>query len=75
MDIKHVLSCNPLEPAFIETTPAVAGASEPARWIEHGAGLFEAGHSDYCFAFDNESPRHKVYLEAFRISDRLVTSG
>ena len=75
MDIKHVLSCNPLEPAFVEATPPVAQPTQPAHLVGHDGGLVEAGHSDDVFAFDNESPRHKVYLEPFRIADRLVTSG
>jgi ergothioneine biosynthesis protein EgtB len=46
--------------------------------VEHEGGLVEVGHdldeSAKSFAFDNESPRHRVYLEPFRIADRLVTA-
>jgi ergothioneine biosynthesis protein EgtB len=75
MDIKHVLSCNPLEPAYVETTHSNASSSEPMQFVASDGGLIETGHSGNAFAFDNESPRHKVYLEPFRIADRLVTSG
>ena len=45
--------------------------------LELDGGLVEVGHDRRAgrFAFDNESPRHKVYLEPFRIADRLVTAG
>ena len=47
----------------------------PLRWIEQPAGVYEIGHEGNGFAFDNEAPRHRVYLNAFRIADRLVTNG
>jgi ergothioneine biosynthesis protein EgtB len=75
MDIKHVLSCNPLEPVYFEAQPPARGDAAAPRFTEFAGGLIEAGHSGGDFAFDNESPRHKVYLEPFRIADRLVTAG
>jgi len=79
MDIKHVLSCNPLEPAYEPATPAPPGVSPPLRFIGCDGGFVETGHDpaveDASFAFDNESPRHRVFLEPFRIADRLVTAG
>ncbi|MGO9874433.1 MAG: ergothioneine biosynthesis protein EgtB [Acidimicrobiia bacterium] len=75
MDIKHVLSCNPLEPAYVETSPPIEHRAQPMRFVDCDGGLIEAGHSGSNFAFDNESPRHKVYLEPFRLADRLVTAG
>ena len=80
MDIKHVLSCNPLEPAYVDAIPPVATPADPVRFVTHNGGLVEVGHPNERpdapgFAFDNESPRHKVYLEPFRIADRLVTAG
>jgi ergothioneine biosynthesis protein EgtB len=75
MDIKHVLSCNPLEPAYVETALPVERNAEAMQFVDFDGGLVEAGHPGDAFAFDNESPRHKVYLEPFRIADRLVTAG
>jgi ergothioneine biosynthesis protein EgtB len=37
--------------------------------------LVEIGHSGGSFAFDNESPRHKIYLAPYRLATRLVTNG
>ncbi len=75
MDIKHVLSCNPLEPAYFEAGPPATPAPSPLRFVSHDGGLAHTGHVGDAFAFDNESPRHKVYLEPFKIADRLVTAA
>jgi ergothioneine biosynthesis protein EgtB len=73
-DIKHVFSCNPLFPAHVDG--AIQTATQPAhRWVEFSAGLHEIGHDGSGFAFDNESPRHRVFLEPFELSNRLVTNG
>jgi ergothioneine biosynthesis protein EgtB len=44
-------------------------------WQAHPAGVRWIGHDGTGFAFDNESPRHRVYLEGFRIASRLTTAG
>jgi len=78
MDIKHVFSVNPLDPTYHDAPFPEAGSS-PTGWIDYEGGLVAIGHdtSDPTsgFAFDNEGPRHSVYLEPFRIADRLVTAG
>ena len=35
----------------------------------------EIGADGARFAFDSETPRHKVWLDPYRIADRLVTNG
>ncbi len=74
MDCKHVLHQNPLRPAYgpAATEPPPAG---PLSWIGLDGGLVHAGHDGNGFAFDNESPRHAVWLEPFLLADRLVTEG
>jgi ergothioneine biosynthesis protein EgtB len=47
----------------------------PTSWHDFEAGVRHIGHADGGFAFDNEGPRHRVFLEAFRIANRLVTNG
>jgi ergothioneine biosynthesis protein EgtB len=76
MDIKHVLSRNPLECAYT-TIPETftAAARTPAHFVALEGGNVEIGYGGDGFAFDNESPRHTVHLEPFRIADRLVTAG
>src|SRR5690606_31858191 len=65
-DLKHGLSCNPLRPAYREPAPRRASGEKPAlRWIEHDGGVRSIGHAGGGFAFDNESPRHEVFVHPF----------
>jgi ergothioneine biosynthesis protein EgtB len=75
MDIKHVFSINPLLPAYQGPRPQVAAAATPLGWVEFAGGLAEIGHGGHGFAFDNEMPRHKVWLEPFRLAARPVSCG
>lgn len=74
-DIKHALFQNPIGPRMWE-----AGAAKPcepaaeASWHSHPGGVALVGHEKTGFAFDNEGPRHRVLLEPFALSDRLVTN-
>jgi ergothioneine biosynthesis protein EgtB len=76
-DLKHMFSRNPLRPVYREQEPTVESAATPAAhgWVSWSAGLRRIGHEGESFTFDNERPGHTVYLEAFRLADRLVTSG
>jgi ergothioneine biosynthesis protein EgtB len=76
MDIKHVFSVNPLLPAYQAPRPYAVGAAGPSRrWVEFDGGLVETGHAGPGFAFDNEGPRHKVWLDPFRLATRPVSCG
>lgn len=78
MDAKHVLSCNPMHPAYRTGEPgplAANGATRPLGWIDVEGGLVEVGHCGGGFSFDNEGPRHRVQLEPYRLADRPVTCG
>ena len=75
MDIKHVFSMNPLLPAYQAPLPQIRGAATPLAWVEFAGGLAEIGHQGSAFAFDNETPRHKVWLEPFRLAARPVSCG
>jgi ergothioneine biosynthesis protein EgtB len=75
MDIKHLFSMNPLVPAYQAPQLQVQTMAPPLEWIEIGGGLNEIGHRGSGFAFDNEMPRHKVWLEPFRLACRPVTCG
>jgi len=77
-DAHHALWCNPVRPAYRAEEPDSGrrGTSGPdAGWAEYPGGLVEIGHASDGFAFDNESPRHRVYLEPFAIARRPVTAG
>jgi len=74
MDIKHALSLNPLFPAYApERMPTTTGM--PLGWIDYEGGLIETGHAGDGFAFDNEGPRHRSWVDPFALATRLVTCG
>ncbi|KGE02571.1 hypothetical protein HRUBRA_02836 [Pseudohaliea rubra DSM 19751] len=76
-DIKYSLAANPLAPALAEA-PAVEAAATIApapAWLTFEGGLVETGHDGDGFAFDNELPRHRSWLEPFRLATRPVTNG
>jgi ergothioneine biosynthesis protein EgtB len=76
MDIKHVLSLSPLSPAYLEASAAgPVEAVPPIQWLLFDGGLVEIGHEGPGFAFDNEGPRHRVWLEPFQLASRLSTCG
>jgi ergothioneine biosynthesis protein EgtB len=81
-DIKHALFTNPLHPAFLEGGAAEArrNALGEAAFRSFKGGLVQVGvtpdaDDPLAFAFDNETPRHAVYLQPFEIAARLVTAG
>ena len=76
MDIKHVLSLNPLDPvyALAPSRGSRNGAAE-ASFVSFEGGLRQIGHDGGSFAFDNEGPRHKLWLEPFKLASRLITCG
>jgi len=75
MDIKHVFAQNPLQPAYKPGALKPARAAPALEWRNFAGGLVEIGDAGAGFAFDNERPRHKVWLEPFRLATRLVTNG
>ncbi|WP_369408354.1 ergothioneine biosynthesis protein EgtB [Reyranella humidisoli] len=75
MDIKHALSVNPLRPAYRAATPRAVLVPQAVAWREFEGGLVEVGHGGHGFAFDNEGPRHRTWLDAFAIAMRPVTCG
>ena len=74
-DLKYTLSVNPLFPVYRDGF-AIEERSESGsgRFVELEGGTYEIGFAGSGFCFDNELARHKVYLDAFEISDRLVTN-
>jgi ergothioneine biosynthesis protein EgtB len=85
-DIKHALFTNPLHPAYLRTRvlPASEAIAPPLDWVSFSPGypgrpgVVEVGVTPDpaaidTFAFDNETPRHPVYIAPFRLASRLVT--
>ncbi len=81
-DVKHLFACNPLRPVYRPVPPGPRPgaatrrtAPDAPRWVDGPAGTVEIGFGGGGFAFDNESPRHRVYLEPFALAARPVTCG
>ena len=81
-DVKHALFTNPLHPAYLESSASVTQGREaiapPIEWISFEGGLAEIGinpdpDSPADFAFDNETPRHTVYLAPYSLASRPIT--
>jgi ergothioneine biosynthesis protein EgtB len=73
-DLKHLLSLNPLAPAAYVGRPEFA-PPPPLAWLDFDAQLAEIGHAGNGFCFDNETPRHRQFVESFALASRLVTNG
>ncbi|MDG1279635.1 MAG: ergothioneine biosynthesis protein EgtB [Algoriphagus sp.] len=72
-DLKFSLWHNPIDPEVMEI--GEYEIEEGVGWTEIKEGIYEIGHSGKDFCFDNELNRHKVYLNDFAISNRLVTNS
>ena len=77
-DLKHMFSCNPLYPAYQPSNDAGTTVTTPIdthAWSHFEEGLIEMGTDCDTFSYDNERPRHRTFLEAYQLADRLVTNG
>jgi ergothioneine biosynthesis protein EgtB len=76
MDLLHLFSLNPLEPAYrAKPAPTSGRVAHALSWHRGREGIVEIGHRGPGFAFDNEMPRHRTLLQAHEIASRLVTNG
>ena len=73
-DIKHVFSENPLLPVFRKQKHGQSSPITPIEWMDFPGGLVEIGSTGEQLMFDNEGPRHKVWLEPFSIASRPATN-
>ncbi|MEM8678490.1 MAG: ergothioneine biosynthesis protein EgtB [Planctomycetota bacterium] len=75
-DIKHVLSCNPIYPAYHTAPPSTDATSvAPPAYLEQPGGVVWMGDDGNGFCYDNERPRHETLLHPFTIANRLVTNA
>lgn len=72
-DILHALSFNPLNPVCFAPPSLPKTPTTPPRWQRHEGGLVWIGDPGQGFAFDNERPRHRFYLEPFALRDQLIS--
>jgi ergothioneine biosynthesis protein EgtB len=74
-DIKYILGNNPLLPKYNEAFKENSIENFEQEWLEVPEGIYEIGHEGNGFSYDNELGRHKVFLNAFSISNKLTTNG
>jgi ergothioneine biosynthesis protein EgtB len=75
-DIKHVLSCNPLQPAYDASLPQPRqGSASPMTFEPGPTGIQRVGASGDGFCFDNETPRHDTLLHPHSMGSRLVSNA
>jgi ergothioneine biosynthesis protein EgtB len=74
-DMLHGLSQNPLNPIMIPGWQAPAPAAAPDGFLTCDGGLHRIGHDGAGFAFDNEGPAHQVFLQPYRLAQRLVRNA
>lgn len=79
-DMKHVLSVNPLRPAYRDDLrPERSSEPVPLSWVGFDEGVYDIGFDlddpEAGFCYDNETPRHREFVEAFELGNRLVTCG
>ncbi len=76
-DLKHAFWNQPLRPGFQPhaVTQPISAQSARLAWFEYQGGIHDIGRRGDGFAFDNEGPRHRVYLRNFRLASRLVTNS
>ncbi|SFR44229.1 ergothioneine biosynthesis protein EgtB [Marinobacter daqiaonensis] len=77
MDIKHILAQNPLRPVYTERLQVPPKRHPvPMGWRSYEGGVVSVGvkPGNGGFAFDNERPAHRQYLEPFDLATRPVNN-
>lgn len=74
-DLKHLFSLNPEGPVYRPNFETYTRPINPVHWISFDGGLVEIGADGLGFSFDNELPRHRVFLEPYELASGLVTEG
>ena len=74
-DLKHLLSLNPEGPVYRPNVETYGGSTRSVHWMSFEGGLVEIGADGHGFTFDNELPRHRVFLAPYKLASRLVTEG
>ncbi len=74
-DLQHGLYQNLLKPAIYELQDGEESQAPALDWRQMEGGVCDIGWNGEGFAFDNEEPRHKVYLHPFELANRAVTNA
>lgn len=74
-DLLHLLSHNPLWPAYKAPSPNALANPAPLTWVDCPGGVHEIGYDGDSFAFDCETPRHQTLLQPYSLASRAVTNA
>jgi ergothioneine biosynthesis protein EgtB len=75
-DVKNLFFANPQRPAYVPAAAGTLSAPSDVRLVSFEGGLTSIGHGDdSSFAFDNERPRHRAFVEPFELASRPITCG
>lgn len=74
-DLKYLFYQNPLKPTYRNFELPESEIPEELSWIDFEEGIYHVGNDGEEFIYDNEHPRHRCFLEAFAVTDRLITNG
>lgn len=74
-DLKYNFSFNPTYPVYLANDTVDSSSPQDLSFVEIEGGLVETGNDGEGFSFDNEGPRHKTWLDPYRLANRPVTNG
>ena len=74
-DMLHAFAQSPLAPALSPGWRDAAGDPASTRFVDLPGGLVDIGHVGEAFCFDNEQPRHQVFLPPYQLTSRLVRNA
>jgi len=79
-DIKYILYNNPLMPAYLHMDlklkdSRVEEEIKNLEFLPVEGGIHKIGYDGEKFAWDNEKPAHSVYIDDFKIANRLITNA
>ena len=74
-DIKHGFFQNATYPSYCPPRPNIARKAPKLEWVDFDEGLYHIGYDGDGFAFDNERPAHKKWLDKYQLASRPVTNG
>lgn len=75
MDIKHNFFINPLRPVYQQPSYHFSAPAQKIQWLPFEGGVSTLGHEGPGFVYDNETPRHKIYVNPFRLASRPVINS
>ena len=74
-DIKFNFAYNPLRPVYNASLVAPHYNATKLTWINFEEGIKDCGFKGEGFCYDNETPRHRAFIHAFRLASRPITNG